>query len=139
MVLMSEAPLDVEDIDAPDDDVNDNDDAPLQEFRRCLQAMASGKNIRKLRAWRTDCFALKGSRKEGNGKGMTRTLNEKQEQRIPPIVPGCPMPMVTRYDFEVPLHRRFTALLTSATSSPFVLGRRIFGTRRLRGRVTFGR
>eukprot|EP00904_Undaria_pinnatifida_P000578 jgi/Undpi1/10520/HiC_scaffold_29.g12970.m1 len=35
-------------IDAPDDDVDDNDDKPLQEF--CLQVMASGKTIRKRRA-----------------------------------------------------------------------------------------
>ena len=105
MVLLSEAPLGVDDIDAPMMSWT-----ITTIFRRRLQVMASGKNKLKRRAWRTAYFALKGMRKEGNRKGMTRTLNGKQEQGIPPIVPGCPMPMATRYDFEVPLHR-FIALL----------------------------
>ena len=53
MVLLSEAPLGAEDTDAPDDDVDDDEDEPLQEVRRCLQFMASGKTVRKLRARRT--------------------------------------------------------------------------------------
>ena len=54
---------------------------------------------------------------------MTMNLNGKTAQGIPPIVPGCPMPTATRYDFEVALHR-FTALLRRAKCSPFVLGKR---------------
>ena len=113
MVFLCEAPLGAEDTDAPDDDVDDDDDAPPQEFRRRLQAMESGKTLRKLKAWRTAYFALAGSRKEGHRRRMTRTLIGKQEQGILPIVPGCPMPAALRYDFEVPPDR-FTALLTRA-------------------------
>ena len=116
MVLLSEAPLGAEDTDALDVDVDDEEDEPLQEFRRCLESMTSGHTVRKLRAWRTAYCALKCSRKEGNRKEMTRTLPGKQEQGIPPIVPECPMPTATRNDFEVPFHR-FTALLTRATCS----------------------
>ena len=105
------APLGEEDTDAPDNDVEDDEDEPLQEFRRCLPAMASGKTVKKLRAWRTTYYALKDSRKQGSMKGMTRILNGKQEQGIPMIVPGCPMLTATRYDFKVPLHR-FKTLLT---------------------------
>eukprot|EP00904_Undaria_pinnatifida_P005813 jgi/Undpi1/2361/HiC_scaffold_13.g05744.m1 len=96
MVLLSEAPVGAEDTDAPDDDVDDDEDEPVQEFWRCLQAMAIGETVRKLRAWRTAYYALKGSRKEGNRKGMTGTLNEKQEQGISSIVPGFLMPTATR-------------------------------------------
>ena len=53
MVLLSEAPLGAEYTDDPDDDVDNDEDEPLQEFRRCLQAMANGKTVRKLSAWRT--------------------------------------------------------------------------------------
>ena len=88
----------------------------MQEIRRFLQAMTSGRTVRKLRAWRTGYYALKGSRKEGKRQRMTTILNEKQEQGILPVVPGCPMPKATRYDFEV-LLLRFTALLTRATCS----------------------
>ena len=116
MVLLSEAPVGAEDTDAPDDDVDDDEDEPVQEFWCCLQAMAIGETVRKLRAWRTAYYALKGSRKEGNRKGMTGTLNEKQEQGISSIVPGFLMPTATRYDFEVPFHR-FTVLLTRGTCS----------------------
>ena len=84
--------------------MDDDDDAPLQEFRRCPQTMASGKTVLKLRAWRLAYFALKGSGKEGKRKGMAMTLNGKTEQGIPPIVPGCPMSTATRYDFDVALH-----------------------------------
>lgn len=105
MVLLSEAPLGVDDIDAPMMSWT-----ITTIFRRRLQVMASGKNKLKRRAWRTAYFALKGMRKEGNRKGMTRTLNGKQEQGIPPTVPGCPMPVAPRYGFGVPLHS-FIALL----------------------------
>ena len=88
MVLPSEARLGVQDTDAPNDEVDDYDDAPMQKFRRRLQAMTSGKTVRNLWAWRTSYFALKGSRQEENRKGMTRTLKGKQEQGVPPIVPG---------------------------------------------------
>ena len=57
MVLVYEALLGVEDTDAPDYDVDDYDGAPLHEFRRCLQPMASVKAVRELRAWQADYFA----------------------------------------------------------------------------------
>ena len=53
VVLLSEAPLGEEGTDAPDNDVDDDEDEPLQEFRRCLQAIACRKTVQKLRAWRT--------------------------------------------------------------------------------------
>ena len=90
VVLLSEAALGVDNIDAPDDDVDDNDDEPLQEF--CLQIMASGKTIRKRRAWLRAYFAPKGSRMEGNDNGMTRTLNGKQEQGTRRSFPGARCP-----------------------------------------------
>ena len=115
VVLLSEAPLGAEDTDAPDNDVDDDEDEPLQKFRRCLQAMASGKTVQKLRAWRTTNYALKDSRKQGNMKGITRIMNGKQEQGIPLIVPGCPMLTATRYEFKVPLHR-FKTLSTDMSN-----------------------
>ena len=48
MVLLSEVPIVAEDTDAPHDDVDD-DDAPMQGFRLCLQAIESGNTARKLR------------------------------------------------------------------------------------------
>ena len=107
MVLLLEAPLGAEDTNAPDDDK----DQPLQEFQRCLQAMANGTTVREVRTWRTAYYAPKASRKVGNKKGITRTLPGKQEQGIPQIVSGCPMPTAIRNDAEVPLCC-FTALLT---------------------------
>ena len=46
MILLSKGPLGAEDTDALDDDVDDDEDEPLQEFRRCLQAMAIEKTGR---------------------------------------------------------------------------------------------
>ena len=60
MVLLSEALLGAEDTDALDDDVDD-DDALLQEFRRCVQATASGKTVQKLRAWWTAYYMRSSS------------------------------------------------------------------------------
>ena len=48
MVHLSEAPLGPEISDAPDDDVDDDEDELSQELRCCLQAMASRKPVRKL-------------------------------------------------------------------------------------------
>ena len=58
MVHLSEAPPGHEDSDAPDNDVDDDEDELSQEFRRCLQDMASRKPVRKPRACRTADRAL---------------------------------------------------------------------------------
>ena len=91
MILLSEAPLSAEDTDAPDDDVDDEDE-PLKEFQGCLQAMGSGKIVRKLKAWRTAYCALQGSRTERNRKGMAITLTEKQEKEFRRSCPGARCP-----------------------------------------------
>ena len=75
MAFLPEALLGAVNTDAPDDDVDDDNDAPVQEFRRCLQAMTSGKTVPKLRTWRTAYYAHKRSRKERKREGMTETVN----------------------------------------------------------------
>lgn len=44
MVFLPEAPPGEEDTDDIDDVVPDDEDKPLQKFRRCLHAMATRKN-----------------------------------------------------------------------------------------------
>ena len=63
MVLLAEAPPGAEDTDDADDDVPDDENEPLQNFRRCLEAMADGRTLKKLRFWRKAYFELKGARK----------------------------------------------------------------------------
>ena len=80
VALLSEASPSAEDTDAAFDDAGDDEDEPLQEFRRCLQAMASGKSRGSLGlGGRLITYALQGGRKEGSRKGMTRTQNGKEE------------------------------------------------------------
>lgn len=67
MIVLSGMPLGADDTDAPNNDVDDDEDESLQEPRRFLLAMTSGRIVRKLRAWRTSYYALKGSRKERKG------------------------------------------------------------------------
>ena len=64
MVLLAEAPHGAEDTDDPDDDVPKDEEESLHNFRRCMEAIADGKTIKNLRAWRKAYFELKGARKD---------------------------------------------------------------------------
>ena len=91
----------------------DDEDEPLQNFWRCLEAMTDGKTLKRRRAWRKAYLELQGARKEFNRKGMTKTLNGYPALSFPPALHGFPMSAANRYAFRVPLHR-LTAPLTTA-------------------------